>query len=50
MSDAKLLDSQRMAEFVARGFLKFDAIVPETINADFMASMPSAERWGGRSC
>lgn len=47
MSDAKLLDSQRMAEFVARGFLKFDAIVPETINADFMASMPSAERAEG---
>lgn len=31
----KLLDSAQMAHFVARGFLRFDALVPEEINAPF---------------
>jgi len=32
-----LLSSAQMARFVARGFLRFDAVVPEDINAQFMA-------------
>ena len=32
-----LLSSAQMARFVARGFLRFDAVVPDDINAQFMA-------------
>jgi phytanoyl-CoA dioxygenase PhyH len=44
MSDVQLLSSREMARFVARGFLRFDAVVPEAINEQFMAeagSMPA---------
>ena len=30
------LNSLQMAQFVARGFLRFDAVVPDDINAQFM--------------
>lgn len=39
-----LLSSTDMARFVARGFLRFDALVPEEINAAFLASLGSVER------
>jgi ectoine hydroxylase-related dioxygenase (phytanoyl-CoA dioxygenase family) len=32
----RLLTTLQMAEFVARGFLRFDAVVPEALNARFM--------------
>jgi hypothetical protein len=34
-----LLDSLKMAEFVARGVLRFDAVAPPEINAQFLAEM-----------
>jgi len=37
MSDLPLLSSRQMAMFVARGHLRFDAVVPDAINAQFMA-------------
>jgi hypothetical protein len=37
MSERVLLTSAQMASFVARGFLRFDAAVPNEINAQFMA-------------
>jgi hypothetical protein len=40
-----LLSSAQVASFVARGFLRFDAVVPDAINAQFMAEagdMPDA--------
>ncbi len=37
MSTLPLLSSTQMAEFVARGCLRFDAVVPDAINAQFMA-------------
>jgi hypothetical protein len=36
MPDAMLLDSRQMATFAARGFLRFDAVVPDTINRAFL--------------
>ncbi|MGA0840589.1 MAG: phytanoyl-CoA dioxygenase family protein [Pseudomonadales bacterium] len=33
------LDSRQMALFVARGFLRFDAVVPPPINAAFLAAL-----------
>jgi Phytanoyl-CoA dioxygenase (PhyH) len=36
VSDLPLLSSAQMARFVSRGFLRFDAAVPEAINAQFM--------------
>jgi hypothetical protein len=36
VTDLPLLSSAQMARFVSRGFLRFDAAVPETINAQFM--------------
>ena len=33
-----LLDSKQMAEFVARGFLRFDELVPDDINQEVMAA------------
>ena len=35
--NAPLLDSLDMARFVARGFLRFDGVVPDEINAQFLA-------------
>jgi hypothetical protein len=37
MSELPLLSSAQVATFVARGFLRFDAVVPAEINAQFMA-------------
>ena len=37
MSRPPLLDSRQMARFVARGFLRFDAVVPADINEQFLA-------------
>ncbi|MFI4975867.1 MAG: phytanoyl-CoA dioxygenase family protein [Caulobacterales bacterium] len=37
MRNLPLLTSAQMASFAARGFLRFDAVVPEEINAQFMA-------------
>lgn len=40
MVDKKyLLDSKQMASFVARGFLRFDALVPDELNQRVMAEM-----------
>jgi hypothetical protein len=36
MIDRLLLNSQQMASFVARGFLRFDAVVPDAINQHFL--------------
>jgi len=36
MSDLPLLDAMQMASFAARGFLRFDGVVPEAINAQFL--------------
>jgi hypothetical protein len=46
VSPPVLLTSAQMASFVARGFLRFDAAVPEDINRQFMAEageIPEAE-------
>jgi hypothetical protein len=37
MTAPQLLTSAQVASFVARGFLRFDAVVPADINAQFMA-------------
>ena len=39
MTEAKLLNSMQMAEFVANGFLRMDEIVPDEINARFLADL-----------
>src|SRR5512139_3825088 len=36
MSELDRLDSRQMASFVARGFLRFDAVVPDAINQQFL--------------
>ena len=36
MAEAVLLDSRQMASFVSRGFLRFDAVVPDEINRQFL--------------
>jgi hypothetical protein len=36
MAEDVLLDSRQMASFVARGFLRFDAVVPDEINRQFL--------------
>jgi len=46
MSDAPLLNSLEMARFVARGFLRFDGVVPEEINAQFLAEAGEAPKPG----
>ena len=38
-----LLTSQQMAEFVARGFLRFDEMVPDEINRDVMSGIDGQE-------
>ena len=42
MTDAPLLGSLDMARFVARGFLRFDRVVPDDINAQFLAEAGEA--------
>lgn len=39
-----LLGSTDIARFVARGFLRFDGLVPEAINRDFMAALGPMDR------
>lgn len=41
---AQLLSSVQMAEFVATGFLRFDAVVPEDVNAAAMAEMDAGRK------
>jgi hypothetical protein len=50
VSGLPLFSSRQMALFVARGFLRFDAAVPDAINAQFMAEaggMPPPTKGGG---
>jgi Phytanoyl-CoA dioxygenase (PhyH) len=50
--DARLLDSTQMALFTAKGFLRFDAVVPAEINAQCIEEMVAeadARRGGARS-
>jgi len=42
MTDAVLLNSTQMAEFVSRGFLRFDGVVPDEINRQFLADVGDA--------
>ncbi len=44
-----LLTSQQMAEFVARGFLRFDEMVPDEINRDVMSGIDGQEIKGHRA-
>ncbi len=44
-----LLSSKQMAEFVARGFLRFDELVPDDINQDVMRDIDRQEIKGHRS-
>ena len=39
MTHLPLLNAQQMAQFVARGFLRFDGVVPEALNAQFLQEM-----------
>lgn len=39
MGNLHLLSSARMADFVANGFLRFDGIVPDVINQQFLADI-----------
>ena len=39
MTDLPLLTARDMATFTARGFLRMDGVVPEAINAQFLAEM-----------
>jgi hypothetical protein len=39
MTDRLLLTSAQMAGFVARGFLRFDAVVPDALNRAFLAQV-----------
>ena len=36
MSELPLLGATQMASFAARGFLRFDTVVPEAINTQFL--------------
>src|SRR3954468_5396159 len=38
-SEGQLLTSKAMAGFVARGLVRLDAVVPEEVNADFLAGV-----------
>lgn len=50
MIDKKyLLTSQQMAEFVARGFLRFDEMAPDEINQDVMSGIDGQEIKGHRA-
>jgi len=39
MTGLPLLNAQQMAQFVARGFLRLDGVVPEALNAQFLQEM-----------
>ena len=42
MSELPLLNAEQMASFAARGFLRLDAVVPDEINAQFLAEVGEA--------
>ena len=44
-----LLSSKQMAEFVARGFLRFDELAPDEINREVMRGIDRQEIKGHRS-
>ncbi len=48
MADRILLDSEAMATFAARGFLRFDALVPEALNRAFLERIEAASPEAGR--
>ena len=53
MSERKLLNTTQMAQFVARGFLQFDGVVPAELNQAFLddigqASAPDPGRKSAR--
>ena len=48
MTALPLLNALDMARFVARGFLRFDAVVPAEINAQFLAEAGEAPEPGGK--
>ncbi|WP_293902745.1 phytanoyl-CoA dioxygenase family protein [Phenylobacterium sp.] len=49
MSNLPLLDALSMASFAARGFLRLDAVVPDAINAQFLAEAgPPPQAVAGR--
>jgi len=49
MDKRYLLTSKQMAEFVARGFLRFDELVPEEINQEVMRAIDTQAIKGHRS-
>ena len=42
MSEIKLLQTRDMANFAARGFIRFDGIVPDAINQQFLDDIGDA--------
>lgn len=42
MSELPLLNAEQMASFAARGFLRLDAVVPDEVNAQFLAEVGEA--------
>ena len=44
MGDLPLLTTDQMASFVARGFLRLDAVVPDEINQQALAELPALYR------
>ena len=47
MAEPILLDSKQLARFVARGYLRFDAIVPDELNAAFLEQVGAPPAAGG---
>jgi Phytanoyl-CoA dioxygenase (PhyH) len=47
MAEPMLLDSKQMAQFVARGLLRFDAVVPAELNAAFLDAVGGPPDTGG---
>ena len=50
ISDRQLLSTREVASFVARGFLRFDGVVPEALNDDFLRDFeagPANPKAGG---
>jgi Phytanoyl-CoA dioxygenase (PhyH) len=47
MAEPILLDSRQMAHFVARGFLRFDAVVPDELNTAFLREVGAPPEAGG---
>jgi hypothetical protein len=49
MSERKLLNTTQMAQFVARGFLRFDGVVPAELNQAFLDDIGQASDPGRKS-